>query len=291
MKRVILLVLYFIGLSLWYFTLYAMGQDIGADKKTEVLISAPERVAWGSYFDVNVVVKNGKNVAGFEASILFNRSVLRVREFYEGTFLSGAYWLGEDIDNSAGRIDEIVCVRLQSGGITGDGTLFKITFKARQLGSSYIKFENLKVANASGLVIPVKVTEAVVTVKDAPPWDVNIDDIVDILDFVIVGQHFGERVTDDIFPNPDVNGDGVVNVLDLAKIGKHYGEDSSDYVGGERPDDEEESDIARLAPSLIRLRDMAEPQLGKSDPNIKLLNRLIFGLGAKTTTWGARKIS
>jgi len=56
------------------------------------------------------------------------------------------------------------------------------------------------------------------------PWDVNQDGVVDVLDLVVVGRHFGKHISDPILPNPDVNGDGQVNILDLVMVGKHFGE-------------------------------------------------------------------
>lgn len=57
----------------------------------------------------------------------------------------------------------------------------------------------------------------------APPWDVNWDFEVDILDLVLVGIHFGERVQFP-FPNPDVNRDELVDISDLVQVGLHFGE-------------------------------------------------------------------
>jgi len=61
-------------------------------------------------------------------------------------------------------------------------------------------------------------------VTGAPPWDVNKDKKVDVMDMVIVGQNFGKTITTPIDPNPDVNGDGVVNVYDFVLVGQHFGE-------------------------------------------------------------------
>lgn len=48
-----------------------------------------------------------------------------------------------------------------------------------------------------------------------PPWDVNEDGAVDLLDLTIIGSHFGQRISGPVHPNPDVNRDGEVNILDL----------------------------------------------------------------------------
>jgi hypothetical protein len=48
-----------------------------------------------------------------------------------------------------------------------------------------------------------------------PPWDVNEDGVVDLLDLTMIGSHFGQRISGPVHPNPDVNRDGQVNILDL----------------------------------------------------------------------------
>ena len=52
-------------------------------------------------------------------------------------------------------------------------------------------------------------------VKVAPPWDVNGDGKVDMLDFAIISSHFGQSISNPVQPNPDVNRDGVVDIVDL----------------------------------------------------------------------------
>ena len=55
------------------------------------------------------------------------------------------------------------------------------------------------------------------------PWDVNHDMKVDLMDVIIVSEHFGESVTGKTYNNPDVNGDGVVDIADLVLIVRHFG--------------------------------------------------------------------
>ena len=56
--------------------------------------------------------------------------------------------------------------------------------------------------------------------------DVNGDGYVNILDMVLVGQHWGDIIEippEEYVPPPwDVNGDGVVNVLDMVIIGQNW---------------------------------------------------------------------
>lgn len=65
-------------------------------------------------------------------------------------------------------------------------------------------------------------TGATFTAEKEHPWDVNSDGIVDILDLVFVGQHFGESPPKE--SRADVNNDGKVDISDLLLVGSHFGE-------------------------------------------------------------------
>jgi hypothetical protein len=54
------------------------------------------------------------------------------------------------------------------------------------------------------------------------PWDVNVDNIVNIFDLVIVGGQFGMTPPENLAA--DINGDGTVNIFDLVLVGSHFGE-------------------------------------------------------------------
>jgi hypothetical protein len=68
--------------------------------------------------------------------------------------------------------------------------------------------------NPEGTSMP----EIITVKKSTVSWDVNGDGIVDILDLVLVGSHFGEEGEN---INGDVNGDGIVDILDLVLVGSH----------------------------------------------------------------------
>ncbi|WP_052402702.1 sugar-binding protein [Methanococcoides methylutens] len=61
----------------------------------------------------------------------------------------------------------------------------------------------------------------VTIIKILPPWDVNKDGVVNILDVTIVSQNLGN---DKPHPSWDVNNDGVVNIQDLTIVAHYFGE-------------------------------------------------------------------
>ena len=56
-----------------------------------------------------------------------------------------------------------------------------------------------------------------------PDWDVNCDEVIDILDVARVGLHWGET-GDPGWIREDVDNNGSVDILDIALIGLHWGE-------------------------------------------------------------------
>ncbi len=56
-----------------------------------------------------------------------------------------------------------------------------------------------------------------------PDWDVNQDGNINVLDMVLIGQHWGETGSPG-WIREDINQDGSVNVLDMVLIGQHWGE-------------------------------------------------------------------
>jgi hypothetical protein len=61
----------------------------------------------------------------------------------------------------------------------------------------------------------------ITVIQPYPDWDINGDSDTNVLDMVLVGQHWGETgLTGWILE--DTNEDGVINVLDMIIIGQHW---------------------------------------------------------------------
>ena len=70
-----------------------------------------------------------------------------------------------------------------------------------------------------------------------PNWDINMDGMIRLVDFVLVAGHYGENGPPG-WIREDVNNDGMIRVVDLVLIAGHYGESwyDTNYVtleGGE----------------------------------------------------------
>jgi hypothetical protein len=61
----------------------------------------------------------------------------------------------------------------------------------------------------------------ITVVQPSEDWDINGDDATNVLDMVLIGQHWGESgLTGWI--REDANEDGTINVLDMILIGQHW---------------------------------------------------------------------
>jgi hypothetical protein len=61
-----------------------------------------------------------------------------------------------------------------------------------------------------------------------PPWDLNRDGFVDLLDIIIMANAFNSSAENlNWNPKADLNGDMKVDLLDALILGSHYGEQYS----------------------------------------------------------------
>lgn len=67
--------------------------------------------------------------------------------------------------------------------------------------------------------VSIEVGQVVVT----QAWDINGDFVVNIIDLLILRQHYGE-ITIEPYPRYDIDKNGVVNIIDLIILRQRYGE-------------------------------------------------------------------
>ena len=73
--------------------------------------------------------------------------------------------------------------------MSGSGTLLKVLFSGKDIGSSNIQLNNLKLVNSAGEQIHCNTFNSQIEVADpARPWDVNGDGIVDVFDLSAVAK-------------------------------------------------------------------------------------------------------
>ena len=180
----------------------------------------------GDTFTLNLNAENITDLAGWQGDFTFDPDALEAVEVTEGDFLKAegenTFFQGGTIDNTAGKITNLYSARISESGVSGTGTLLSVTFKAKVGGKTHVTLENFEFSSVTGDIIPAVPPNITITVGDYPPWDVNQDGRVSILDIVLVAQDLGSGAPANL--RTDVNRDGVINIQDLVLVANHMGE-------------------------------------------------------------------
>jgi general secretion pathway protein D len=121
----------------------------------------------GTTFTVNVNLAGGQNVYAVPVQILYNPRVLQLLNVSNGPLLSkdGQTVALVDRDDSMAGILQLTASRPPgSGGITGDGAVFTLTFQARAPGQATLSINRAAVKNAAMQNVPASGSQAIVTV-------------------------------------------------------------------------------------------------------------------------------
>ncbi len=198
--------------------------------------------AVGERINFNLGIVGGQDIRGYQFTVRYNSNRLKYDSHLQGEYLPGEnVFIGptfvtpehnipiSDV-NSDGTVDIADLIWVNQGytrhhstpaqvtfsatspdGVgTGDGTLATITFEVLQRRSSTLIVSGM-LSNSSGELLPI-IVKYVNIIK--PPWDVNGDGMVNILDLSFVAANIGQNdVT-----QADINGDGVVDIQDLVTV-------------------------------------------------------------------------
>ena len=186
---------------------------------TTVSISPPTKTVSPGPFTVNVTIETEVPIAGVQFDLSFDPSLLRANNVTEGNLLkqgaANTYFSPGTIDNAAGTITCVASAITTPGETVSTPAVFatiQMTAKSAA-GTSTLDLLNVIVGGINGNAVAITVNDGSVTISTAP-WDVNGDGFVNVLDMILVGQHFGETGAPGWIPE-DVNRDGVINVRDM----------------------------------------------------------------------------
>ena len=180
--------------------------------------------AIGEQLTLALNITNGVNVAGYQATVSFDRTALRYVESANGDYLpADAFFGGPIIDWDYPRANLTLAANTLAGVGNGDGTLATLTFKVVSFKASTLTLSQVYLANPHGNRWEATVESAEVTTPPEPAekifGDINRDGVVNIQDLAIIGSRFGQRG-----PNgADVNGDGLVDIVDLVLVAGAFG--------------------------------------------------------------------
>ncbi len=165
----------------------------------------------GDSVDVEVAVIPTEPVAGLQFDMSWDPAVVRLTGVTEGDFLKqnnqSSFFRQPDI--AEGSVIGVAGAIL-GGTVDGPGVFATLHFEALESGETELVLSNVIIADAGAQPIAVDITPGRITVR--LPWDVNLDGEINILDLILVAQHWGSN------GSYDVNQDQVVDVRDLVAV-------------------------------------------------------------------------
>ena len=204
-------------------TEYTVGTGIGyAFSKTPIHL--------GDAFTFDVRAESISDLAGWQFDIAFDPTVLEAVDVSEGDFLKTdggtTFFQSGRIDNAAGKITGLIAGRISEGGVSGNGSLLQVRFKAKSESETELALGNFEFGSNTGENIPASPLEIRITVEERLlTGDVNRDGRVSILDLILVAQQLGNSVPAN---SPvDINRDGVVNIFDLTLVAQRIGKSTA----------------------------------------------------------------
>ena len=197
--------------------------------RTILFLPTINPVSVGDTFTLDLIIEDVIDLAGWQLDIEFNSAVLSAVSVSEGDLLSKGggqtLFLEGNIDDPDGKINAASAAFLGIHDISGTGVLLSVTFESKAAGEGRIKLHNVKLASVDRNDIPYEIAAYPFNFK--PRYDVNKDELLNILDLILVSQNLSQAD-----PQTDVNGDGTVNIFDLIAVSQHLGESITPLAPG-----------------------------------------------------------
>ena len=192
------------------------------DLSTRVNItpSTIESPAIGEEFDIDINIAGGQDVRGYKIIVEYDQKSLRYVSHTHGDYLFDKVYKGRIIS----KLGKVSFSNVSTGDAgNGNGTLATITFEVVSRRASIISLTAI-LSNSDGERLPyIAISGKVIE----PPWDVNGDGSVDILDLSFVAARFGQEEQTEA----DINGDGVVDIKDLITVASGMDREAAAPIG------------------------------------------------------------
>jgi hypothetical protein len=126
-------------------------------------------VAAGNLFQVSVNISPVTNFFAFQFNISFDPAILSAVSVTEGTFLPSTGNFFSGFDDGFGTISYVADALNGPAGITGQGTLAILQFRALGPGASGINLSDIILLNADQADIPFNISNGTVNVEASVP--------------------------------------------------------------------------------------------------------------------------
>jgi hypothetical protein len=180
----------------------------------------------GKTFNLTLHVDNVTNLWSWKVQLTWDPAYLNMTsDPTEVSFLNnvnGTLFLYTPYAKTPGALNEASDTSLGSLGTSGSGDLATFTFKI--IAHGY----NTTAVNVTGAVMqdfigPIAFSTVGANVTNTIPGDVNGDGVVNILDAIVLANHFGASIGQPNYvPGADINGDGTINILDAIILSNHF---------------------------------------------------------------------
>ncbi|RLG56894.1 MAG: hypothetical protein DRN83_03065 [Hadesarchaea archaeon] len=201
--------------------------NAGTGGATTVSVSPQyQEVVGDDEFTVDIQVNPATEIAGVQFDLHFDPALMGVLSVTEGDLLNqdgaATYFTVLSMDNDTGTVRVAGSIIAPGETVSSPEVFATVRFKAKMVeGTSELELENVVVGDSGGHAVPVWVEDGEVHVIPYEDWDVNTDNRVNVLDMIVIGQHWGETGTPH-WIRADVNRDGAVNILDMILVGQHW---------------------------------------------------------------------
>ena len=165
----------------------------------------------GEDLELNLTIAGGVDIAGYQATVAFNKTALRYVSTADAGYLpSGAFVVPPIV-----RGDQITlgATSLQ-GSSEGDGTLATFTFSVLTANPSMPILSDVKLTDSNADFLQVRIENSSVLEPVRLAGDVNGDGVVDVADMEAAAARLGQDGED----AADMNNNGVIDAGDLLLI-------------------------------------------------------------------------
>lgn len=177
-------------------------------------------------FSIDVHITPTEPIAGIQLALSFNPCFLKANSVTKGDLFNGLdnSFNSGVIDNTNGTIKD-VCGAITTlwGSTPSPGTLASINFTVKTWCEDIVSLNLSNVIIIDSMAIPVSISihNGTVTIECnmCERVDFNLDGKVNILDLVLVCNHWGETGPCPGWIPEDLNCDGIVNIFDMIVIG------------------------------------------------------------------------
>ena len=214
---------FFICLLLCLF--FAAGVPAQTVSLSPATVSSPSQ---GQQFTVSLTIEGGRNVSGYQATVVFDSSALKYVKSSQGSYLPAGAFV---VPAKATATTVTLASAGASSASSSDGTLATLTFEVRSVKASTLTLSGVTLSDtAAKITTPATKGAKIVPAIGSGP-DVNGDCVVNIGDLVLVAASLGETGSH----ASDVNGDQMVNIGDLVLVANALGTNPCEVKHTELP--------------------------------------------------------